>query len=353
MPAPDDPRKPDGPSDLTKRSWFYVLRKTFHEFTEDQCTDLAAALTYYAVLAVFPAALALVSVLGVIGQADKAVDKVVDTLQPLVSEQMLGTIEPALREIASSDAAGLALVLGVAGGAVVGLRVRRRLRPRDEPDLRDRRGPAVLEAAADHAAADAGRRAAGRGRPAAADRLRTGRRVHRQRHRARGHRPDRLVDREVAGPGGDRRPGRRAALLRDTQRAAAEVPVDLGGRRRGDPDLGARLGRLRVLRRQLLQLQQDLRIAGRRRSSRCCSCGSPTWPYSSVGSWTPSSNAVDSCRQASRPRRRSSSRLGTPATSRRPARSGTRTSRWVDGSAARRPRTAHRTGSKAPRRRKK
>ncbi len=54
-PDPDDSRKPAGPADLTKRSWFYVLRKTIHEFTEDQCTDLAAALTYYAVLAVFPA----------------------------------------------------------------------------------------------------------------------------------------------------------------------------------------------------------------------------------------------------------------------------------------------------------
>ena len=113
MPAPDDPRKPDDPSDLTKRSWLYVLRKTYHEFIEDQCTDLAAALTYYAVLAVFPAALALVSMLGVLGQADKSVDTVLDTLSPLVSEQMLGTIEPALREIASSDAAGLALIIGV------------------------------------------------------------------------------------------------------------------------------------------------------------------------------------------------------------------------------------------------
>ena len=112
-PDPDDPRKPDEVSDLTKRSWFYVLRKTWHEFTEDQCTDLAAALTYYAVLAVFPAALALVSLLGVFGQADKSVQTVVDTLNPLVSEQMLGTIEPALRQIAQSDSAGLALVLGV------------------------------------------------------------------------------------------------------------------------------------------------------------------------------------------------------------------------------------------------
>jgi membrane protein len=113
MPDPNDKRKPEELSDLDKRSWLYVLRKTMHEFTEDQCTDLAAALTYYAVLAVFPAALALVSVLGVFGQADKSVKTVVDTLSPLVSQQMLGTIEPALRQIASSDAAGFALILGV------------------------------------------------------------------------------------------------------------------------------------------------------------------------------------------------------------------------------------------------
>ena len=53
-PDPDDARKPESPTDLTKPSRFYVLRKTAHEFTKDQCTDLAAALTYYAVLSVFP-----------------------------------------------------------------------------------------------------------------------------------------------------------------------------------------------------------------------------------------------------------------------------------------------------------
>jgi membrane protein len=114
MPDPEDNRKPDGPTDLDKRSWFYVLRKTMHEFGDDQCTDLAAALTYYSVLAIFPAALALVSILGVVGQSQKAVSTVVDTLKPLVSAQMLGTIEPALNQIASSNSAGIALIVGVA-----------------------------------------------------------------------------------------------------------------------------------------------------------------------------------------------------------------------------------------------
>ena len=114
MPHPDDSRKPEGPTDLDKRSWLYVLRKTMHEFSDDQCTDLAAALTYYSVLAIFPAALALVSILGVVGQSQKAVDTVVETLKPLVSEQMLGTIEPALNQIAASNSAGIALIIGLA-----------------------------------------------------------------------------------------------------------------------------------------------------------------------------------------------------------------------------------------------
>ena len=113
MPDPDDNRKPDDPTDLKKRSWFYVLRKTLHEFTEDQCTDLAAALTYYAVLSIFPAMLALISVLGVLGQADKAVTTVEDTLKPLLSEQTLQVVKTALEQVADSQGAGVALIVGV------------------------------------------------------------------------------------------------------------------------------------------------------------------------------------------------------------------------------------------------
>ncbi len=112
-PPPDDDRKIDDPTDLSLRSWRYVLRKTVHEFTDDKCTDLAAALVFYSVLALFPAALALVSLLGVVGQAGESVDAVVRTMQPLVSSEMLGTVEPALRQIAESDAAGFGLVIGV------------------------------------------------------------------------------------------------------------------------------------------------------------------------------------------------------------------------------------------------
>ena len=113
MPEPDDSRKPDAPTDLTRRSWFYVLRKTMHEFSQDQCTDLAAALTYYAVLAIFPALIALISILGVVGQGKKSVSTISDTLEPLVSDKVLGTITDSLNGVVSSPGAGLALVIGI------------------------------------------------------------------------------------------------------------------------------------------------------------------------------------------------------------------------------------------------
>ncbi len=184
-PHPDDNRKPDGPTDLDKRSWFYVLRKTMHEFTEDECTDLAAALTYYAVLSIFPAMLALISVLGVLGQAQQAVKTVEDTLKPLLSPQTLEIVTKALNNVADSQGAGVALILGVTACPLVGLRVRRGVRPGDEQDLRDRGGSAVLEAAPGHAAPDPDRGDPGCHRPADADRLRAGCGVHRQRDRAR------------------------------------------------------------------------------------------------------------------------------------------------------------------------
>ena len=113
-PAPDDRRKPDSPSDLHRRTWTYVLRTTVRQFTRDQCLDLAAALTYYAVLAAAPALLALVSVLGLVGDGGQAVERVVDTLEGVVPPDVLSVVEPLVENAAGGGGrAGLALVLGV------------------------------------------------------------------------------------------------------------------------------------------------------------------------------------------------------------------------------------------------
>jgi membrane protein len=111
---PDDD-KLESPTQLDSRSWRYVLRRTWREFSSDQCTDLAAALTYYAVLALFPAAIALTSLLGLVGQGDEAVEEVLSIVKDLGGGSMVQSIEPTLRDLSQSQTAGLALVLGLAG----------------------------------------------------------------------------------------------------------------------------------------------------------------------------------------------------------------------------------------------
>jgi membrane protein len=114
-PDPDDPRKPGSPTDLTKRSWFFVLRKTIREFIQDQCTDLAAALTYYSVLSLFPALLVMVSLLGVFGQGKRTVDTLMDMVSGVVPASALDTLRPTITQLVETPSAGFALVVGIVG----------------------------------------------------------------------------------------------------------------------------------------------------------------------------------------------------------------------------------------------
>jgi membrane protein len=113
--ADPDGGKVDSPDDLSKHSWGFVLRKTMREFSKDQCTDLAAALTYYSVLALFPAMIALTSILGLVGQSTNAVNEVLKIVGQLGGGSLVTSIRPTLEEIASSQSAGLGFVLGLLG----------------------------------------------------------------------------------------------------------------------------------------------------------------------------------------------------------------------------------------------
>ena len=59
--------KPDQPTQLPRRAWSGVLKRTLREYKADNLGDLAAALTYYGVLAIFPMLIVVVSLLGLLG----------------------------------------------------------------------------------------------------------------------------------------------------------------------------------------------------------------------------------------------------------------------------------------------
>lgn len=113
-PAPDDDRKPDDLNDLTKRSWKFILKKTMREFSKDQCLDLAAALTYYAVLALFPAILALVSLLSIFGQGSQGIDAMMGVVKD-VAPGAADTLQGVVTQLSQSHSGGLALIVGLLG----------------------------------------------------------------------------------------------------------------------------------------------------------------------------------------------------------------------------------------------
>lgn len=114
-PDPDHPSKPQSPPDLSKPSWKFTAKRAFAEFNKDQCTDLAAALTYYSVLALFPALLALISLLGVFGQGQSTVNGLLELGSGVIPEDALPTIRPVIESMVNANTAGFALVAGLLG----------------------------------------------------------------------------------------------------------------------------------------------------------------------------------------------------------------------------------------------
>ena len=103
---------PKSPTQLSKRSWLGVLKRSAKEFQDDNLTDWAAALTYYGVLAIFPALLALVSVLGLIGES--ATQPLIDNLSEVAPGPAQEILTNALENLQGSQgAAGVAFAIGL------------------------------------------------------------------------------------------------------------------------------------------------------------------------------------------------------------------------------------------------
>ena len=115
--APDEDAdvKPDSLRDISKPSWKYTARKAWAEFSADGCTDLAAALTYYAVLSLFPALLALVSLLGVFGQGESTTTALLDIVRDLGQANAADQLEGPISQMTQANQAGLGLVAGLVG----------------------------------------------------------------------------------------------------------------------------------------------------------------------------------------------------------------------------------------------
>jgi membrane protein len=107
-------RRPEGPAHVRKGSAAQTIKRTLTEFSEDNLTDSAAALTYYAILSIFPALLALVSIVGLVGDphaVTKEMTTLVTSIGPASAAQTFkGPIEGLTK---SSGTAGILLIAGI------------------------------------------------------------------------------------------------------------------------------------------------------------------------------------------------------------------------------------------------
>src|SRR5689334_6628178 len=99
---------------LPRRAWGGVLKRTFSEFRADELTDWAAALTYYGILSIFPALIALVSILGLVGRS--ATQPLLDNLGSFAPGPAHQILANALRGLAHTrSGAGIVFAVGLAG----------------------------------------------------------------------------------------------------------------------------------------------------------------------------------------------------------------------------------------------
>ncbi len=110
--APEE-NPPESPAKLPKRSWIKVIKGAGKEFTDDNLSDTAAALTYYAIQSIFPAALVLVSLLGFL--SPNTTQQLIANLGEVIPGSAQGTIESTIKGLqeSSGQSAGIAFIFGL------------------------------------------------------------------------------------------------------------------------------------------------------------------------------------------------------------------------------------------------
>ncbi|MEV4709467.1 YihY/virulence factor BrkB family protein [Actinoplanes sp. NPDC049316] len=110
--APGPDAGPHSPAELKGKGIFGALKRTFKQFSQDNITDWAAALTYYGVLSIFPGVLVLVSVLGML--SDNGQQTVQETVQQVApSQQIQNLVDQVLTQVQDPGKAGLAAIIGI------------------------------------------------------------------------------------------------------------------------------------------------------------------------------------------------------------------------------------------------
>jgi membrane protein len=98
-----------------RAEWVALVKAIYGRFGEVQVTDRAAAMTYYAILSLFPALLVVVALLALLGSYPETYQSIVNTLRDAAPGAAIDAIDSSLRNsLANRGDAGVLLVVGLA-----------------------------------------------------------------------------------------------------------------------------------------------------------------------------------------------------------------------------------------------
>src|ERR671918_3212940 len=95
-------REMKSPVALPRGSWGETLKRTISEFRADKLNHWGAALTYYAVLSLFPALLVLVSLVGLFADPARVTKVLTDTVSQLGPSSAASTFQRPIEQITSN-----------------------------------------------------------------------------------------------------------------------------------------------------------------------------------------------------------------------------------------------------------
>jgi membrane protein len=104
----------EGTTDTERNGVLDVVKRTAIAFYDDQCTHHAAALTYYALMSLFPAALVALSLLGLIGQYPETYNAILDYARDVAPTSVIDPLDRSLRgALQSKGTAATALAVSL------------------------------------------------------------------------------------------------------------------------------------------------------------------------------------------------------------------------------------------------
>jgi membrane protein len=103
----------DSPVQLSREDWRVILTRTVHEYRINQVNDIAAALTYYVVLATFPAILAILAVIGIFGSAEAVANDVLGAIEELGGSSVIDPLREPIEQLLNASETAPAFIIGL------------------------------------------------------------------------------------------------------------------------------------------------------------------------------------------------------------------------------------------------